>query len=98
MITGLPKKASFAVQVFPNPAREKVNVVASNAGAQADISILSLQGEKIRQWADSGARSEANLDLSGIAPGSYLIRIKTSEGIQIREEYVERLTYGQRKL
>lgn len=60
-------------KVYPNPARETVFVQsASGCGAPVCIDLFSINGKRVRSW--KGGYEE--LDLSGLLPGSYFIRIE----------------------
>ena len=60
------------IQIYPNPASEVVTITRPN-GSRARLELHTLLGERLLEAESSGA-SQA-LDLSGVAAGSYLLRI-----------------------
>ncbi|MDO7848349.1 fibronectin type III domain-containing protein [Hymenobacter sp. M29] len=68
-----------AVEVFPNPARRAANLVLpAVAGAtQARVVLLNGLGQQIRVLTVplAGAETRTSLDLTGVAPGLYTLRV-----------------------
>ncbi len=64
-------------QVYPNPAREMVNIVSELS--IEDIHIYNMAGQQIYQ--QKPARNNYSLDISELNQGFYLVRVFTSEGV-----------------
>jgi hypothetical protein len=68
----------FAIRLFPNPARESVNLVWNEKGALIErIVIADISGKQIR-GIDAAGLSQGNqliLDIQDLAEGIYLIQI-----------------------
>jgi hypothetical protein len=66
-----PEAALFAVAAWPNPAADRLAVAVVGAeGAQVRVAVLDALGRRIATA--EGARTE--LDVSGLAPGLYVVR------------------------
>ena len=63
------------VSLFPNPTQNQVQVLVSNSNAAADqmqIEVLDLLGRRLDYQM---GKSPINIDLSGIAPGIYCVKV-----------------------
>jgi hypothetical protein len=71
--------SSGALELYPNPAHRAANLVlpAVPGATQARLLLLNGLGQQVRLLAVPlvGAETRANLDLSGVAPGLYTLRI-----------------------
>ncbi|MCK6609482.1 MAG: T9SS type A sorting domain-containing protein [Bacteroidia bacterium] len=74
------KKLETEISLFPNPTREKVQIQSSEPIEQ--IVLFSLEGKKLIEQA---GRESTTLDLSGIAAGSYLVRIQTKDSQTLKK-------------
>ena len=69
----------FSFSAFPNPADGKVVVRSNGAVSQsAVVQVMSLLGVAVKEVEMNGG--EAEINLSGVASGIYLIRYKDVEG------------------
>lgn len=62
--------------IYPNPARDYVNV--STDAADYNVSIISLDGRTLLHL--EGMNGKTRIDLNGITPGQYLLRLATENG------------------
>lgn len=69
--------ASTTMTVYPNPAEDYVTVSA--AGEIAEVNVYGLSGTLVKQ-ANGVAGSEISVDVSALAPGVYVVRVRTSDG------------------
>lgn len=70
------------LNVYPNPTFGKINV-AFNMESASDvaISVTSITGSKVYETSEKAVSVyNKSLDLSGIAPGVYIVNIKTATG------------------
>jgi hypothetical protein len=75
------------INVYPNPVAENLNIDLGNI-TKADISVLDLTGKVVSFSKQvSGA---ANLNVANLKPGTYMLRIKTSEGVATKRFVVVR--------
>lgn len=62
-------------KVYPNPAREEVEVAFSeNFSTSVQLTICNLSGQEIRKFTIPGGNPKVRLPLQGISPGVYLLR------------------------
>ncbi len=66
------------VRIYPNPASKKVTVEFPELKQSCDIAIFSISGAKVLEQKD--IRSGSNVDICGLADGTYTIRIATVDG------------------
>ncbi|MBO7623912.1 MAG: T9SS type A sorting domain-containing protein [Bacteroidales bacterium] len=74
-----------SLNVFPNPASEQLNVTCGEE--MRSIALFNTAGQRVRQMEPCG--SEAQIPLSGLPRGLYLLRIQTANGSAVRKVVVE---------
>lgn len=72
---GIEEHAIPALQVFPNPASERIQLVGSAPGAE----ILDARGRIVLRWAGDGA-----IDVSGWEAGLYTVLVRHAQGVETR--------------
>jgi hypothetical protein len=79
-----PEPLGEALTVWPNPAREWVRVAFTpKRGGTARVEVHDVRGRQVlarEVAAVPGARAEVALDLSGLAPGVYVVRLAGQGG------------------
>ena len=75
--------ADFQVWVYPNPTTDRVNIETPDASTAFGLELTSANG-RILLWQPATASMIRYLDLSGYAPGLYLLRLHTEDGKTIR--------------
>ena len=74
------------VKIFPNPAKENVNIIFSYSG-NVSIKITNTLGViMLEQNIDVNGEYAKSLNLEGLANGIYFVSIQTNEGV-----YTEKL-------
>jgi hypothetical protein len=71
---GVGESSLEQVRVYPNPVNDVLNIVLGEVGTDAPISILSLDGRTIKQFAVSG-NTKLRVDVSDLEAGIYLVRV-----------------------
>ncbi|MCB9234901.1 MAG: multicopper oxidase domain-containing protein [Bacteroidia bacterium] len=68
-------------KLYPNPARDRVRleVNADHGGTIHQLEVLDIQGKALMRQQYQSAR-EASLDVSGLTPGMYLLRVQDESG------------------
>ena len=62
----------------PNPARTAVTVaIAEPTGKAVDVAVMDAAGRRVRSMTFSG--TTASMDMRGLAAGSYIVTLTTSE-------------------
>ncbi|HSI91364.1 MAG TPA: T9SS type A sorting domain-containing protein, partial [Adhaeribacter sp.] len=79
MVNGIKEDAlARTISLYPNPASDMLNI---NLGtiAKAEVTVMDLTGKQVAEAkAVAGA---ASLNVANLKAGSYLLRVKTAEGI-----------------
>ncbi len=78
---GAPDKGLAKVKVFPNPAKNLVNVI-SETGLPLKAEIFSLSGQLLLK---SASAQNHSLDVSKLATGTYLIKLSSENGSQTQK-------------
>ena len=82
-ILSVQEQSSPSITLYPNPTDGKVSIlIDGNLQGKTIIEVYNLLGERmvtknVRQLPKGGT---VNLDLSGLAPGLYIIKINTEKG------------------
>ena len=81
---GIENWLSNSVNIFPNPAKEVVNVqcTVNNAQLGGELHLLDVYGKLLRIVPVSSETMQ--IDVSGLADGMYFVRVKTQEGIVMK--------------
>jgi glucose/arabinose dehydrogenase len=66
------------VHVYPNPATDKVLIESLPSGKEVIISIIENAGREVRKFSSHG-NTELSIDISGLLPGLYLIKVQAGE-------------------
>ena len=72
-----PLQQQGAFTLYPNPATNYVMLTGAEAGKHTNISVYDLRGTRLLQATTSA--KEYKLDLDGLAPGTYLVRVATED-------------------
>ncbi len=76
----LPVEREKSLQLFPNPAGEKLNFTLSPGEGPCAYQIISMEGKTLRQGPIRLAAGKGTLPLDGLAPGPYLLRLLREGG------------------
>ncbi len=79
--TSVEELANLNVELFPNPVQESLNISAE--GMIKELEIYSIHGDRV--LLDNPNQNSFQLDLSGLATGSYIVRILTVDGEAIEQ-------------
>lgn len=85
------EKETSLLQVFPNPARNYVQIFAEGLnGKTADVQLMDMRGRIIKEISNvTFSGSSCNLALDYIPAGNYLLAIKNNEMIQTKRLVIE---------
>ncbi len=72
----------LGLEVFPNPVYESLTIKAP-AGKILRVDLMDVQGRWLFKKED--VQEVMELDLSGILPGLYLLRVETDLGVEVRK-------------
>ncbi|OJJ18197.1 hypothetical protein BKI52_25575 [marine bacterium AO1-C] len=65
------------LKVFPNPMIEELHIQGVSLDKIVGVQLISGNGQIVKSW-----KNTANLNVSGISKGLYLLKIQTTKGIQ----------------
>ena len=94
LVSGLftaPPPISRNVRVYPNPARERVQLRWEAGGGATHLELYTLDGRLVRtlQLTVAAGRGEAELPITGLPMGAYSLRITDARGV-----HTAKLTVG----
>lgn len=76
--TSTQQLALDRVSIYPNPAREWLRIEAQNTVIE-DIIMMTTAGQVVRNWHPT--HSEATLSVADVAPGLYILTVRTTDGL-----------------
>ena len=68
--------------IFPNPATDKLTVIASEA-KQSEISIYNIQGQTLIQQALQ--KTKTDIDISALPKAMYILKIENTDGVWVKK-------------
>lgn len=72
--------------VYPNPAKETVNIEISEKSANIKIELFSIDGKKVlSQEYRNQAKYSGSINVSNLSPGIYMLRINTGTNIYFKK-------------
>lgn len=83
--TGMAGPGSLILEVAPNPARDHVRLIGGNAVLEAELMLIEPSGRVVL-----ATTATEQLDLSGLPPGCYLLRIVADKGIWTKSLLITR--------
>ena len=75
----------FQWEVFPNPADDRITIRRTNSEGEAVLHLNNNLGQQVRSITIGAAESEIQLEVSGLAPGVYIISIQNGAQQQTRK-------------
>ncbi|MBL0911073.1 MAG: T9SS type A sorting domain-containing protein [Bacteroidia bacterium] len=86
---GLENYLAGKVELFPNPASDRVNVRMPEAGKIFSMEILSAEGRVISLTRGTGSDVES-VDVSFLRPGMYTLRVRTTDGSGTSMKFIKK--------
>lgn len=88
-VTEKTYNAAFAV--YPNPAKENINIVSNFDNKITQVSLVDLEGKIIRTWSASknAGASSLNFDVSGLSPGVYFVNISSETVLKVEKLIIQ---------
>ena len=79
--TGIDENQKESLLLYPNPTSTSINVVVANSKGALDIKLFDLTGREVGHYIDQNASGlGTSIDLSHLAPSSYIIMVRDDEG------------------
>jgi len=85
LLTEIEEISNSIMQVYPNPAHDKIKIKNSKNIRIESISLVDLKGQKLREFENN----KTELDLSGISTGIYLLKLTYENGEVVRKIMIE---------
>ncbi len=81
------EKMNNVLSLVPNPAHSSMTVSFSTAEANAIVQVINSTGQSIlqKQVSTFGGTNTTQLDVSSLAPGNYMLLVKTKNGIETKQ-------------
>lgn len=73
-------KRTMSIKMFPMPAFRNVTIQHDRTGTNASLTVTTMDGRTVKQMALPAASYQTNLELNGMAPGMYLVRLDDGNG------------------
>ena len=89
---GIEDHLSNSVVLFPNPAKEVINVQCTMNNVQLEgIEVIDVYGKVVRTvvGANNDSPMQTRINVSGLANGMYFVRVTTEEGV-VTKRFVKR--------
>lgn len=81
------RESEIAFNMYPNPAKDVVNIKMDMLIGNADVIITDVLGKQLRQQNLSLGNNE--VDITNLAKGFYLVNIRTKDGVKTQKLVVE---------
>ncbi len=75
-----------SIQLFPNPAKDRLTVKGLNAAVASTIAVLDIQGKQMLQFTAKAAAY--SFSIASLAPGTYMVRVKDDNDTKV-EKFVK---------
>jgi hypothetical protein len=88
-LVGLTEKEpdKLQMQIFPNPAADKLNISFDEATTAKEIAVYNTQGSEIRKHSIN--LSPAEIDIKDLPAGMYFVQLRNEEGIVASRKFVK---------
>ena len=68
----VPEVSLEAVQIFPNPATDQLNIISTETGIE-EVSVVDLTGRQV-MYQNMNAGGYSVMDISGLSAGVYIVK------------------------
>ncbi|HEX9951670.1 MAG TPA: T9SS type A sorting domain-containing protein [Rubricoccaceae bacterium] len=76
-----PAASALSVRVGPNPARGTATVHVGGVSGETTLRLVDVRGRVVREMGVAAGASATVLDLAGLAPGVYGVRVEGGGGV-----------------
>ncbi|HSN49660.1 MAG TPA: T9SS type A sorting domain-containing protein, partial [Bacteroidales bacterium] len=78
------------LKIYPNPASQSITIEFSGNLAVAFIDLTNAKGQVLKSYSPTGKISSFKIDVSDVASGFYIIKVKTSDNAITRKVLINR--------
>jgi hypothetical protein len=75
------------IDIYPNPARDKVTVVYPYAGIPVTLTLFSANGSAVKTT--TLINNETQVDVSSLLPGVYILRFRSAEAVNVKRLVIQ---------
>jgi hypothetical protein len=86
-LTSSPDRPGYAIELYPNPARDEVTIVYPYAGIPVTLTLFSAKGSAVKTTTLSS--NETQLDVSSLQPGVYILRFRSAEAVNVKRLVIQ---------
>ncbi len=72
------KEGDVVITVSPNPAKDIVKLFIAGVSGKATVTMFNVEGQRVRSWNALNVASLQTLNVSGLAKGTYVIKVDVS--------------------
>lgn len=81
LIVGIDKKRNTSIQVYPNPAKDVINIHIAGVGDNGSLKLINIDGKIIKGM--SVNETDIQVPLNDVVPGHYLLKYTDDKQTQI---------------
>ena len=81
--------SSVRIKIFPNPAKDVLSLNFDAGVRIKQVTIFSLTGKEMGKWAVNENSRQLDIDISGMSPGQYYMKIADANGIQKSNSFIK---------
>ena len=86
-----PADQSPMLDLYPNPAGDKLNVLYTNlAGKSATVIIYDVVGRVMQQTPISTQANRSEIDVQSLVPGLYILELRSEDGFSARKQFLKK--------
>ncbi len=87
----LPEGKSLLLDLYPNPAGDKLNVLYSSlAGKGATVVIYDVLGRVMQQQTINTTANRSEIEVQSLAPGLYILELRSEGGLSSRKQFLKK--------
>jgi len=88
--SGIAPAGSPAISIAPIPASGSLTVATSDDASIRRCELVDIRGDVVAMVVPEGSQRSVRIDLDGVGAGTFLLRMHTSSGIEVRRVVVAR--------
>ncbi len=75
------------IQIFPQPAKDKITIICPFSGESLGLQIVSMEGKIVKTGSISSR--ETDLFIGNLSPGVYVLKIQSKENLVLKKVVIE---------
>jgi hypothetical protein len=89
-IVKLESGKAITVHLYPNPAKDQLNIITNSAGNEIyTLRILNMHGKTLYQTPSRAVNGMISINTDGFSPGMYTVHVVSEKGEVITERFVK---------